>query len=84
MKNICLSEELFFLIATVKTRHVLKRAWQWLSDGVHNGLGHDVMLKKSCFKVLTFQHDPMTLTIVYNNDLKALAMLFEKHVWFLQ
>ena len=42
---------IFVVVATVKTRHVLKKAWQGLSTkGCKKLKGQKIMIKKLCFR----------------------------------
>ena len=84
-RNIFFNVEIFCLvIATVKTRPVLKRAWQGLLDNWSTQwvMLKNVMVLSHDLKPWLFQQDPLTLPTVYTNYLKALVMLFQKKVLF--
>ena len=55
--------QFFFVIATMKTKDVLKRAWQWLStEGYTNMKRYGVMMNKSCFWVMIWKHEFFIMT----------------------
>ena len=70
---------------TVKTRHVLKRAWQEHSTegyaNMNRSWGHDEKVRFFSHDFHDFHHDSTTFSNLYILLLKALPMLFSKQVW---
>ena len=76
------ADNFVLVIATVKTRHVLKRAWQGLSAEIcpnwKRSVGHDqkIMFIGHDLKTGVFHHDPVIFSNLDIFPLEALACLY--------